>query len=147
GFLVMVRARGPQEYVVWNLGGWHNEFNGVLSHLGEQDTLITRTPATIDTGRWYDLKLELKGTQLECYLDGKLRHRVTVPVRRTPDFFASATRDNATGEVILKVVNPTSQPRAASVRVAGLKSESLMAHPTVLSGSSPGDENSLEEPI
>jgi alpha-L-arabinofuranosidase len=147
GFLVMVRAQGPQEYVVWNLGGWHNEFHGVLSHLGEQDDLITRTPATIETGRWYDLKLELKGTRLDCYLDGKLLHRVTVPVRRTPDFFASAARDNMTGEVILKVVNPTPQSRAASVRVDGLKSESLMAHATVLSGSNPGDENSLDEPI
>jgi alpha-L-arabinofuranosidase len=147
GFLVMVRTRGPQQYVAWNLGGWHNEFHGVLSHLGEQDTLITRTPGTIEAGRWYELKLELKGTRLDCYLDGKLRHSVTVPVRRTPDFFASATRDDATHEVILKVVNPNGQPRAANVHIDGLKAESLQAHATVLSGVNPADENSLDEPI
>jgi alpha-L-arabinofuranosidase len=146
GFLVLLRVRGPQEYVLWNLGGWHNEFHGLLSHLGEQDQLLTRSSGAIETGRWYEIKVVLKGTRLDCYLDGKLLHQANVPVRRTPEFFASATREDATGEIILKVVNPTSHSTDAAINLPDLKSESLTAQAVVLTGSKLTDENSFDEP-
>ena len=34
-------------------------------------------PSRIETGRWYDLKVEVQGRHVTCYLDGKVMHRVT----------------------------------------------------------------------
>lgn len=60
--------------------------------------------------------------------------------------FASATRDNATGEVILKVVNAARAGALAAIKLdtAGIVSERAMA--TVLTGKSGTAENSFEQP-
>ncbi|HYG33844.1 MAG TPA: alpha-L-arabinofuranosidase C-terminal domain-containing protein, partial [Clostridia bacterium] len=145
GFLIKVRSLGPEDYIVWNLGGWHNEYHGLVSRLAQQDHLITRVEGKIETGRWYDIKVALRGTRVECYLDGKLVHRVDIPTRRTPQFFASAARDEQTGEIILKAVNPGNQPAQVDIKLRGVKHVSSTASSVVLTGK-PADENSFDAP-
>jgi alpha-L-arabinofuranosidase len=146
GLLIIVRGQGSQEYVAWNLGGWHNSFHGIVSHLGEQDQLITRAPGSLETARWYDVKVQLKGMRMDCYLDGKLILHANVPVRRTPEFFASAVHDERTGGTTLKVVNPTSHAIEVAITLRGCKASSLVLKPTVLAGLKLTDENSFGEP-
>jgi alpha-L-arabinofuranosidase len=146
GLKIVVRSTGPEDYVAWNIGGWRNEYHGLVAHLGQQDQLITREPGKLEPGQWYDVKVELKGAKVVCFLDGKLVHRAEVPVRRTPLFFASATRDAASGEIILKAVNPTGQPAQASLQFRGLKTKSPWAQGVVLSSANPNDENSFTAP-
>ena len=62
-----------------------------------------QVPGRIETGRWYDIRIELSGDAIRCYLDGKLIHDV-VAARAKP-LYAVASRVDASGEVILKVVN------------------------------------------
>ena len=31
-------------------------------------------PGRIETGRWYDIRIEVQGAHIRCYLDGKLIH-------------------------------------------------------------------------
>jgi alpha-N-arabinofuranosidase len=59
--------------------------------------------------------------------------------------FASATRDNASGEIILKVVNGDRTPAAVQLNLAGLGGISGEAKLTVLAGE-PNDENSFATP-
>jgi alpha-L-arabinofuranosidase len=59
--------------------------------------------------------------------------------------FASATRDNASGEIILKVVNGDNTPAAVQLNLAGMGKILRGAKITVLAGK-PGDENSLAGP-
>ncbi len=59
--------------------------------------------------------------------------------------FASATRDLASGEIILKVVNGDSVPAGVRLNLAGLGNVSGDAKLTVLAGE-PNDENSFAEP-
>jgi alpha-L-arabinofuranosidase len=59
--------------------------------------------------------------------------------------FASATRDNASGDIILKVVNGDPAPATVQVRLTGAGKISSGAKLTVLAGQ-PGDENSFAEP-
>ena len=72
GFWIIVRQNGPGNYIVWNLGGMRNKSHILQFRLGQQDQLISQVPGSIDAGRWYDIKIELKGAKLDCYLDGKL---------------------------------------------------------------------------
>jgi alpha-N-arabinofuranosidase len=60
--------------------------------------------------------------------------------------FASATRDETTGEVILKIVNGEATAAAVKVNVAGLATLPHQAQITVLAGPNKLDENSLLEP-
>lgn len=61
-------------------------------------------------------------------------------------FFASASKDNATGEVILKVVNGDAAPVTARLNLEG--AQELVGKPklTLLAGAGPNDENSFDDP-
>jgi alpha-L-arabinofuranosidase len=36
-----------------------------------------RIPGKIETGRWYDIKIECKGPSISCYLDGRLVEKMS----------------------------------------------------------------------
>ena len=60
----------------WNVGGWGNQQHAVQvadAVVGEQ------TPGTIETGRWYDLKIEVRDRTVRGYLDGALVQERTLP--------------------------------------------------------------------
>ncbi|MFZ1936593.1 MAG: alpha-L-arabinofuranosidase C-terminal domain-containing protein [Thermoguttaceae bacterium] len=61
--------------------------------------------------------------------------------------YASATRDNASGEVILKVVNGANVPVAANLDFAGAKAISAETKISTLASASQQDENSFAEPL
>ncbi len=67
-------------------------------------------------------------------------------VDQKPRFYASAVRDAKTGEVILKVVNATARPVAASVELTGVKPQTRQAKAIVLTSQKLADENSLAAP-
>jgi alpha-L-arabinofuranosidase len=124
----------------WNLGGWGNQRHAIeMGGLVGQDV-----PGSIDTGRWYDIRIETSGKTIKCYLDGKLIHDVTPPVLKS--LYASASRDKGTGEVILKVVNTSRSELSADVKLNGVKTVQGPAKATVLTSENPTDENSLTEP-
>ena len=60
--------------------------------------------------------------------------------------YASATRVNSTGELILKVVNASERELATNINVQGMPQLAGPARATVLTSSKPTDENSLEHP-
>ncbi|MEO7098257.1 MAG: alpha-L-arabinofuranosidase C-terminal domain-containing protein [Luteolibacter sp.] len=74
---------------------------------------------------------------------------VTVPLKldaaQGSRFFASATRDTASGETILKVVNGQSSPMEATLDFTGAKSLAPEARVFTLAGGSGQDENSFNE--
>ncbi|MBP5339989.1 MAG: alpha-L-arabinofuranosidase, partial [Prevotella sp.] len=59
--------------------------------------------------------------------------------------FASAVYDNATGEVIVKVVNTSDATQPINIQLKGLKGERI-AETITLSHNSMDDENTLDEP-
>jgi alpha-L-arabinofuranosidase len=61
--------------------------------------------------------------------------------------FASAVKDEAANEVIVKVINPQPSAQGCTLDLAGLPKEFTKARVTVLAGSSGADENSFENPL
>ncbi|MBS1664107.1 MAG: alpha-L-arabinofuranosidase [Bacteroidetes bacterium] len=101
-----------------------------------------RMPAPIQTGRWYDIRLEVAEDHVECYLDDKLLMSYTEPQK----LFSIAGRDEKTGDVIVKVVNAGATSYDVSLRLDGGIDPVAEGRLTVLRSDSPGVENSLEEP-
>lgn len=60
--------------------------------------------------------------------------------------YASATRDDATGEVIVKIVNGESKAEEVKLSLTGLKSRITATRAFVLAGTKPSEENSFSEP-
>lgn len=72
GFLVGFGARDAGNYYWLNLGGWNNTASTVEKSLdGERSSIGPRVTETIETGRWYDIKIEVQGQRIQCFLDGR----------------------------------------------------------------------------
>jgi alpha-N-arabinofuranosidase len=66
--------------------------------------------------------------------------------KRAPGVFAGGGRDERTGDIIVKAVNPAATAVAATIRITGAEELQPLARVTTLSGSGPADENTLDEP-
>ncbi len=75
---------------------------------------------SVETGRWYDVRVEVRGRSVRGYLDGVLINEATFP--RVDTVLAIAGRDDRTGDMILKVVNTSGESAAMTVRVNGAAS-------------------------
>jgi alpha-L-arabinofuranosidase len=147
GFLVLFHVGGPGDYVWFNVGGWNNTRtvmekaeNGAKSELGNTAT------NTVETGRWYDVKIEVEGRSIRCYLDGALVCRATDGPGPQPDpVYANATSDPATGEVFLHIVNVSATARPVQFNLIGVMAVGGTATCEEMSGD-PLDVNTIAEP-
>jgi alpha-L-arabinofuranosidase len=145
GFIIGFRTGQPNTRVEWNLGGWGNTQHGIQSTLGVQESVVSQVPGEIETGRWYDVRIELNGPRIDCYLDGRFVQTAEVPLPRHEGVFASAVRDEAVGEVVLKVANVQPAPAMLDIALEGVKRVAPYARVITLSGGLK-DVNSFEEP-
>ncbi len=112
------------------------------SHFAEQDSLLQHTPGSLETNRWYDIKIAVHGNQMECYLDGKLLQTARILDRNVPSLFTSASRDEKTGDIILKVVNSAGHAKHAAIALRGARNVEPIGQATILAGN-PADEDTL----
>ena len=140
GFLVfggMVDGRRVQ----WNVAGWGN----TQSALQASDSIVGRAVrGGIETGRWYDLRLEVRGRTVRGYLDGNLLNEATYP--RIDTVLAIAGRDDRTGELIIKALNTGPDAAAMTFDLSSAPRVAATGTLTVLSAPNPLDENSFEAP-
>jgi alpha-L-arabinofuranosidase len=74
GFLILFQAKGTSDKHWWNIAGWGNTQSALEgSDLSSDD----KKDMVLDSNKWYDIKVEIKGDSIKCYLDGKLIHDVT----------------------------------------------------------------------
>ena len=140
GFLAAFGRKG-EERNWWNIGGWGNTEHAIEFN---QNSLGRHVPGSVEPDHWYDIKIELRNRRIRCYLDGKLIHdeMMTAPNR----FFASAGRDEASGDLVLKAINAGSEPINTSVNIDGATRVAREAQMTVLKSGRGSDNNSLEDP-
>ncbi len=62
------------------------------------------------------------------------------------NLYASATRDDKTGEIILKAVNPGTNPETVEIKIDGPSSVQSEAKTITLTGDRPDEVNSMDQP-
>ncbi|HEX2935405.1 MAG TPA: alpha-L-arabinofuranosidase C-terminal domain-containing protein [Bacteroidales bacterium] len=141
GFQIYFRNRKNNERIRWDLGGYNNSV-----HQMEIGITSESVNATIEPGRWYDVKLEIRGTSVKGYLDGKLVQEVTDSRSNAKSLCATAARDDKSGDIILKVVNASSGAVKTQINLSGASNLNGTGKAIVLTSASPLDENTLDEP-
>lgn len=139
GFLILFNVQDDEAKSWWNLGGWGNREHGI-----EIGGVVAQKAGSIETGRWYDIRIELSDGVIRCYLDGQLVHEVTPP--SVHSLYATASRERKSGDTILKVVNVAADPLEAEIKLKGGRRSAVRAHAVVLTSDSPTDENTLDYP-
>jgi alpha-L-arabinofuranosidase len=141
GFQIYFHNKNPSQRIRWDLGGYNDSV-----HLMEIGVTSESMKASIEAGRWYDVKIEIRGNSVKGYLDGKLVQEVSDTRANVKSLCASAARDDKSGDIVLKIVNAGSQRVKTQISLKGAGALAPKAKATVLTSASPLDENTLDQP-
>ncbi len=147
GFLILLRAQDDKNFTWWNIGGWQNARSAVETTIdGAKEQVGPNSDFKVETGRWYDIRVELQGQKMRGYIDDKLIGDVTLPSQTMQNsLFATASRDNKNGDIILKVVNMEDTPQTLNLNFAGAPRIRKTARGEVLTGQL-SDINTVAQP-
>lgn len=149
GFLILFHVKDAENMAHWNIGGWGNTRFAVEQKEGGANREIAKggPDGGIESNRWYDIKVEVQGGKVSCYLDGKLIQTAKLTPPQPPaGIYALGGKDEKTGQIILKAVNPGPVPLDTTIRITGAAKLKPKARVITLAGDQPSDENTLEDP-
>jgi len=147
GFLVLFSVKGTDDFVWWNIGGWGNSRYAIeVGVAGGKSMAGREVSGSVETGRWYDIRVELKGQNVKCYLDGKLIHDLTYDNSSPKALHAVASRVSSTGQIILKVVNVSKNVVETAINLQGIATIDQTGEAVLLTSGDALDENTLENP-
>jgi alpha-L-arabinofuranosidase len=141
GFLILFGIKDDEDRNWWNIGGWQN-----TAHAIEFGETRDRKGARVESNRWYDIKIQTRGTAVKCWLNGRLIHEIKDAIYPTQRLYASSALDRNNGDIIVKLVNTASDPTEVELELDGAKNPGGEAKAVILASASPTDENSISEP-
>jgi alpha-L-arabinofuranosidase len=141
GFQIYFHNKNLYQRIRWDIGGYGNSVN-----MMDMGITSVSMPSNIEIGRWYDIKIVIKGNTVKGYLDGKIVQEVGDSRANVKCLCASAACDDESGDIILKVVNASSESLETQIDLRGAGTLSGSGKAIVLTSASPLDENTLEEP-
>jgi alpha-L-arabinofuranosidase len=146
GFLVAFGVKDTGNYYWWNLGGWNNTRSAVEKAVGGAKQTMTEDATTIETGRTYDLHVEVRGRQVTLYVDGHkwggfTDDKVAEPFRQV------VTKDASTGDLIVKVVNAQASPARTAIDLGAGTEVAPTARVTTLAADPAAQNTADERPV
>ncbi|KUN66456.1 alpha-N-arabinofuranosidase [Streptomyces canus] len=133
GFLVAFGVKDTGNYYWWNIGGWNNTQTAVEQAVdGGKSTLISKA-GSVETGRTYDIDVKVRGRQVTLYLDGQEWGSFTDDKPAEP-FRQVVTKDQKTGDLIVKVVNAQNAAARTAIDLGGAKVASRARVTTLAAG-------------
>ncbi|GAA2935536.1 alpha-L-arabinofuranosidase C-terminal domain-containing protein [Streptomyces enissocaesilis] len=146
GFLVAFGVKDTGNYYWWNLGGWGNTRSVVEKAAGGAKQTLIERGTTVESGRTYDIEVKVRGRQVTLFLDGKEWGGFTDDKAAEP-FRQVVTRDKATGELIVKVVNAQDAPARTKIDLGRHADVAATARLTTLQGAPDAVNTSTDRPI
>jgi len=145
GFLIVFAAKDKNNYYWWNLGGWGNTSTAIEKCVNGGKTVITdHSDVIIELGKWYDIKIELSGERIRCYLDGVLIHDVTDRLDYDDLYACSSIEED--GDIIIKVVNASDTDKDVRIVLNNGKDISPEGMAIILASDRKIDENNFIQP-
>ena len=144
GFIIVFNYVDPQNYCWLNLGGWGNTQHAIEQVSGGGKTQTVTKRGSVEAGRWYDVKLTVSGDHVQAWLDQELLFDTQLKHNTSQGVFSSATIDETTGELIVKVANSSSEGTTARLNLSHFNAK--QARVIRLSSNSGADENTLQTP-
>lgn len=143
GFTVVFNYVDRDNYSWINFGGWGNTQHGVEQVIDGGKMQIAGTAGTVETGRWYDVEIRVKGDSVYGSLDGKQVIAAKLKPSTFAGFFSSATYDEPSGDYIVKLVNTSTEPITARINLKNHQSRT--ARLIRLTGEKGTSENNIDD--
>ena len=142
GFLVIFNYKDADNYCWWNLGGWTNTAHAVEQCVNGSKTTVATTSGSIETGKWYDIEIDVDGNQVTCKLDGNTIHQFSLSAEQ--QIYQSVQLDEEKGILYLKVVNPNDNATSLHLNLKNMKATSGTV--VRLASADGTDENTMDNP-
>ena len=130
--------------LVWG-GGGNQDVPAYQLESSFAGALAPAVAGNIDIDRWYDIRIQVEGRHVECYLDGKKIDDVQVPESVGPSIYAAAGRGEG-GDIVVRLVNISPSKQTVSIELAGVVGSRYSGTTTYLNSNNLDEENSLTEP-
>ena len=144
GFLIYFGMHDGLNGYVLNIGGWGNQTTAFQRIDGNDMPQIPNNISQhVEEGRWYDIRIDVKGGKFTYYLDDKQMLETTIEnIQR----YVVSGYDESTGELIVKFVNATEEPFTTSINLQNVTSVERKGKVVTLTSNDPKDENTLDDP-
>lgn len=115
GFLLLFNYVDKDNYCCFNVGGWGNSATGFEQILAGGKTALKNVGSKIETGRWYDIRVDVDGNKVSGYIDNELIVETELRGLTVPGLFTSASMDDKSNEMIVKIVNTGCERETANL--------------------------------
>ena len=144
GFIIIFNYVDEKNYCWVNFGGWTNSQHAIEQISNGGKLLADSKRGRIKAGRWYDVTLQVNGDSVKAWLDNELVFDTVLKHDDTKGIFSSATIDDASGELIVKVANTSDAATTARLNLKNFKPAS--ARVARLAANDGMEENTLDTP-
>lgn len=144
GFKVFFGKRDDKNRLFLELGGWQNQDAVLCEDIQGRNSCLSQYLITIEKEKEYEIELRIHGRKICSYVNGTLYHDIeNLPVNIEPLYY-SASQEEATGDVIVKVVNVATDSKNVDITLE----QGLYLRGTIyeLSGYKRDSENNFEQP-
>ncbi len=145
GFYIPFLIQDEANCFYWNIGGWNNT-KSALQRIenGVKTGLLPGTVSdfTVEAGVTYEIKIVVDGTNIKGYIDNELQFSYDAASDCNAEAYQVVSKDNETGDIIIKLVNITGSDRVFAVNVSGAEIETK-AHVSQVAGDSLDNDNIL----
>jgi alpha-L-arabinofuranosidase len=123
-----------------------NNFNLTQQTGDGKQEVLKKTNEKLETGKWYDIKIDINNGNLKCFINDNLFGDVTLKgLSQYSVVYSTSGIDNKNNEIIVKLVNPSKTEKVCKLIING-KSLMSKAKAFLLTSKSQNDENSLQHP-
>lgn len=121
GFLLGFGATGSNSFYWWNLGGWGNTRMALQKATGgSANEVAAKEGVSVTTGKTYHLKVQITGRKIQLFQDGVLMISYD-DASTQQELFNVVSRDSATGDIVVKMVNASDRTQSTTVNLNGVK--------------------------
>lgn len=117
GFLIAFNYNDAENFCWWNLGGWNNTQHAVEVCRDGTKTTVASCQGTLVTGQTYNIRIQVEGTAVKCFLNGTLTHSFSLPQERK--VYVSSNINDETGKLYVKLVNPNAEAQNTMINLKG----------------------------
>ena len=144
-FMIVFNYVDERNFDWLNLGGWSNSRTSVETTMsGNRNTLEGAHSDSYETGRWYDIQLDVDDEDITAFVDGKQVYKGKKKSNLLHGVYANSTLDEKTGTLYTKIVNLCATGTTGSLELSGGSAEK--AEMVRLYGLSGEDENTMQYP-
>ena len=144
-FMIVFNYVDERNFDWLNLGGWSNSRTSVETTMsGNRNTLEGAHSDSYETGRWYDIQLDVDDEDITAFVDGKQVYKGKKKSDLLHGVYANSTLDEKTGTLYTKIVNLCATGTTGSLELSG--GSAAEAEMVRLAGMTGEDENTMQYP-